>query len=353
MIQGWSCHIDPQAVGTAVTAVDDQVVERTRAGDAVAWRALVDRHLPMVRAICVGYGLDDVASAAVNQVVWLRLAEHLPRIRTADAIGGWLAATTRSECVDPRRSAARSGWIAAALTLDGTGTTGTSGLPGHDGQSTGVVTGSAMSAAVGSAFGRLGARCQRLLRLLLTVPCPHDDAISAALDIAGDQIDLAGAECVERLARMLAADPATVREELQQLVMVTGAIPRAWEDAAAAAFAWVLLDVDLAELVYDSTVPAPAPEDRRRVVARPLRRVRFAAAGTGLELAVDTNDDEVLLTGRLAPARVAQVTARWPNGARAAGSGSDGAFRLDRLPVGPLCLHVDGAAPFKTGWIIP
>jgi DNA-directed RNA polymerase specialized sigma24 family protein len=351
MIQSWSCHMDPQAVGTAVTAVDDQVVERTRAGDAVAWRALADRHLPMVRAICVGYGLDDVASAAVNQVVWLRLAEHLPRIRTADAIGGWLAATTRSECVDPRRSAARSGWIAAALTLDGTAG---AGVPaGLVGVSTDFAAGSALSAAVGSGFGRLGARCQRLLRLLLTVPCPHDDAISAALDIAADQIDLAGAECVERLARMLAADPATVREELQQLVMVTGAVPRAWEDAAAAAFAWVLLDVDLAELVYDSTVPAPAPEARRRVVARPLRRVRFAAVGTGLELAVDTNDDEVLLTGRLAPARVAQVTARWPTGARAAGSGSDGAFRLDRLPVGPLCLHVDGATPFKTGWIIP
>jgi hypothetical protein len=51
-----------QAVGTTVTAVDDQVVERTRAGDVVAWRSLVDRHLPMVRAICLGYGLDDLAS---------------------------------------------------------------------------------------------------------------------------------------------------------------------------------------------------------------------------------------------------------------------------------------------------
>jgi DNA-directed RNA polymerase specialized sigma24 family protein len=338
-----------QAVGTTVTAVDDQVVERTRAGDVVAWRSLLDQHLPMVRAICLGYGLDDVAASSVNQVVWLRLAEHLPRIRTADAIGGWLAATARSECVDPRRAAARSGWIAAALAP--AGVPALAAAPAAPAAPIDVGTG--LPAVVQSAFGRLGARCQRLLRLLLTSPCPHADAISAALDVAADEIDLAGVDCLRRLARMVGAQPSSVQVVLEQLVMTSGVVPAAWEDAAVAAFAWVLLDVAVADLVYDSTVPAPSPESRLHTVRRPLRQVRFAVGEGGVELTVDTSDDEVLLVGRLAPARVAKVTARWPDGARVVASDGDGVFHLDGLPVGPLYLHVDGTTPFKTGWIIP
>jgi DNA-directed RNA polymerase specialized sigma24 family protein len=325
-----------QAVGTAMTAVDDQVVERTRAGDAGAWRALVDAHLPLVRAICTAYGLDEPASAGVNQVVWLRLAEHLPHSRTPEAIGGWVAAVTRGECLDPRRAGARSGWIVATI----------------DPQ---VADPVAFVEAVGvaAAFGRLGARCQRLLRLLLTVPRPSDDHVSAALDIAATEIDTVGARCLDRLCRMLGADHDSVRATLQELVVAAAAIPGAWRDASGVAFSWMTLEAARADVVYDSCGPARQPGAERGLTELPRRHLRCATGPDSIDLTLEASDDEVLVTGRLSPARSARVTARWPDGTSSTGSDDRGAFRLDRLPRAPLSLHIDGPTALKTGWIVP
>jgi DNA-directed RNA polymerase specialized sigma24 family protein len=301
-----------------MTAGHDQVVERTRAGDAEAWRSLVDAHLPLVRAICTAYGLDEPAAADVNQLVWLRLAEHLPRIRLVDAIGGWVAATTRGECLDPRWSGARCRGVVAAI----------GARPG------------AVDGEVVAAFGRLGGRCQRLLRLLLTEPRLPDDQVRAALDVATGDIEADGARCLARLDRMLAADASAARVALQQLVAASGTVPEAWREAAGVAFGWLVLEATRAELVYE-------------VAAAQERHVRCAAGPDSVDLTFETSDDEVLVSGRLTPGRQAKVTARWPDGTLSAGSDDEGAFHLDRLPRVPLCLHVDGPAPFKTGWIVP
>ena len=79
-------------------AVGD-LVSRAREGDEAAWDDLVERYVGMVHAICRGHHLASDDAADVNQVVWLRLVEHLDRIRTPDAVGGWIAATTRNECL--------------------------------------------------------------------------------------------------------------------------------------------------------------------------------------------------------------------------------------------------------------
>jgi DNA-directed RNA polymerase specialized sigma24 family protein len=318
-----------------MTAVDDQVVERTRAGDAGAWSALVDAHLPLVRAICTAYGLDEPASAGVNQVVWLRLAEHLPRIRTTDAIGGWVAAITRGECLDPRRAGARSGWIVATIDPEGADPVGFVEAVG-----------------VAAAFGRLGARCQRLLRLLLTVPRPSDDHVSAALDIATSDIDTVGARCLDRLCRMLGTDHDSVLATLQQLVAAAATVPGTWRDASGVAFGWLTLDATRAEIVYDSTGPALDGAERR-LTELPRRHLRCATGPDVVDLTLEASDHEVLVTGRLTPARQATVTARWPDGTLSTGSDDRGAFRLDRLPRAPLSLHVDGPTALKTGWIVP
>jgi DNA-directed RNA polymerase specialized sigma24 family protein len=301
-----------------MTAGHDQVVERTRGPDADAWRSLVDAHLPLVRAICTAYGLDDPAAAGVNQLVWLRLAEHLPRIRIVDALGGWVAATARGECLHHRWSAARNRAVVAAI-----------------GSRPGAVDGE-----VAAAFSRLGGRCQRLLRLLLTEPRLPEDQVCAALDVAAGDIEAQGAHCLERLGRMLAIDADAARDVLQQLVATSGTVPDAWREAAGVAFGWLVLEASRAELVYE-------------VAGAQERRVRCVAGPDGVDLAFETSDDEVLVSGQLTPGRQAKVTARWPDGTLSTGSDDEGAFHLDRLPRVPLSLHVDGPAPFKTGWIVP
>jgi RNA polymerase sigma factor (sigma-70 family) len=79
---------------------EDQVaaiVAAARKGDDDAWSQLVARHRPMLRGIARSYRLsrDDVDD--VVQTVFVRLYEHIDRIREPAALTGWLATTVRRE----------------------------------------------------------------------------------------------------------------------------------------------------------------------------------------------------------------------------------------------------------------
>jgi DNA-directed RNA polymerase specialized sigma24 family protein len=320
--------------------VHPDVVAQAGAGDERAWRQLVERHLGLVHAICRAYGLDGPAAAEVNQLVWLRLVEHLTRIRTPDAIGGWIAATTRALCLAPERSPARSGYTAGALVAHPNG------------------NGSSWMAA---AFARMGARCQRLLRLAATRPRPPDEDISAALDLAAAQVEPTCIRCLERFQRLLATPSPAPFEDLARILAEGGAPPEGWCEVAAAAHAWLVLDAAPAELVYDSTTVvgrdvaghARGRGTRAAAGAQVVRRLRFAAPHDGVELVVDAKSDEVLLVGRLTSGCGAPVTVRWPAGERCTRTDESGSFRFHGLPFAPVCLEVGGDRPLKTGWILP
>ncbi|MFP3899299.1 MAG: sigma-70 family RNA polymerase sigma factor [Acidimicrobiia bacterium] len=64
-----------------------------------AWHALVERHAVLVEGICQVHGLTPGEAEAVHTMVWLRLAERLPRLHHPEAVGAWLAATTRLQCL--------------------------------------------------------------------------------------------------------------------------------------------------------------------------------------------------------------------------------------------------------------
>ena len=169
------------------------LVTRAREGDERAWADLVQRYLGMVHAICRGYRLSGADAAGVNQVVWLRLVEHLGRIRTPEAVGGWIAATARNECLRVLRSSDRS------LAVDEQG--------GLDGPDTGIDAGLLVyerDRALLGAFARLDHRCQRVLRLLMAEPRPGDDEIAAALDMPVGAVRSAQSRCLDELRRSLA-----------------------------------------------------------------------------------------------------------------------------------------------------
>ena len=89
-------------------ASDAQLVERCRAGDAVAWTELVERYARYVYAIAVrAYRLPEHDAEDVFQNVFTRAYERLDSLRSADAVRPWLAQLTRNACVDRLRAAAR------------------------------------------------------------------------------------------------------------------------------------------------------------------------------------------------------------------------------------------------------
>jgi RNA polymerase sigma factor (sigma-70 family) len=171
------------------------LVTRAREGDQAAWDDLVTRYLGMVHAICKGYRLCSDDAADVNQVVWLRLVEHLGRIRVPDAVGGWLAATTRNECLRVLRSSGR-----LVLTDD------EADLDHLDVRDAGIDAGLLVyerDRALMAAFSCLGERCQRLLRLLMADPAPSYDEVAAALDMPVGSIGPTRGRCLEQLRHLL------------------------------------------------------------------------------------------------------------------------------------------------------
>ncbi|MGI9097777.1 MAG: RNA polymerase sigma factor [Solirubrobacteraceae bacterium] len=73
------------------------VVHAARRGDDAAWSQLVARHGPMLRGIAHSYRLSRHDVDDVVQTTFLRLYEHIDRIREPAAVPGWLATTVRRE----------------------------------------------------------------------------------------------------------------------------------------------------------------------------------------------------------------------------------------------------------------
>jgi RNA polymerase sigma factor (sigma-70 family) len=87
-----------ESAGNAAGDVSTLVLGARR-GDTESWDTLVDRFGPVVWAVTRSFGLSAADSAETIQTVWLRLAEHLDRIKYPDRVGAWLVTTARRECI--------------------------------------------------------------------------------------------------------------------------------------------------------------------------------------------------------------------------------------------------------------
>lgn len=87
---------------------DAELVARCRAGDADAWRELVERFSRYVYAIATqAFRLRDHDADDVFQEVFARVYERLDQLRDDDAVRPWIAQLTRRLCLDRLRANAR------------------------------------------------------------------------------------------------------------------------------------------------------------------------------------------------------------------------------------------------------
>ena len=85
---------------TAAATTDlHSLVSAARAGDNLAWARLVERFDRLLRSIARSYRLSHQDTEDAVQATWIKLYEHIDRIRDADAIAGWLATTIRREAL--------------------------------------------------------------------------------------------------------------------------------------------------------------------------------------------------------------------------------------------------------------
>ena len=156
---------------------------RAAAGDQRAWDEIVERYAPMVWSIGTRFRLSDRDLEDVAQNVWLLLVEQLGKLPEPAALAGWLAATTRRECL---RAA--------------TASRGPEPLEPPDAAVSGEeVIMAERNAALRAALAELPASCQPLMDMLVSDPPYSYAAISTALGIPVECIGSLRARCLERI----------------------------------------------------------------------------------------------------------------------------------------------------------
>jgi len=166
------------------------LVARAAGDDPGAWNELVDRYAPLVWAICTRYELSSHDSEDVGQTVWLLLVEQLGKLREPAALPGWLATTTRRECLRVVTASHRSDRLTSlddALQFV------------DDVVIDEEILMAERNAGLLAALAELPPRCRQLMSMLLRdPPCSYSE-ISATLQIAMGSIGPQRARCLERL----------------------------------------------------------------------------------------------------------------------------------------------------------
>jgi RNA polymerase sigma factor (sigma-70 family) len=137
----------------------------------------------------------------VNQTVWLRLVEHLGRLREPERVGAWLAATTRNECLRALRLAGRQVPTGDEAAFD---------RPDPDERTDKHLLLSERDAALWAAFAALPDRCRQLLRVVIADPAPSYEEVAAAVGLSVGSIGPTRARCLEQLrasAELAGIDP--------------------------------------------------------------------------------------------------------------------------------------------------
>jgi RNA polymerase sigma factor (sigma-70 family) len=141
---------DPSVVG---------LVERARGGDRAAWNEIVTRYATLVWSVCRRYGLVGSDAEDVGASVWLRLVERLGTIREPAALPGWIATTTRRECMHVLRMGRRQVLVEDDEFPDEEGAASDEWLLEQE-----------RHIALRLAFAGLTERCRRLLSMLFDDP---------------------------------------------------------------------------------------------------------------------------------------------------------------------------------------
>jgi hypothetical protein len=84
-------QLEAECVGAQVAAA--------AGGDEGAWSGLLDHFGGLVWSVIRGYRMSAADAADVSQTTWLRLAEHIHKVREPERIGAWLATTAGRECL--------------------------------------------------------------------------------------------------------------------------------------------------------------------------------------------------------------------------------------------------------------
>jgi RNA polymerase sigma factor (sigma-70 family) len=175
----------------------ERLVAHAATGDEHAWAGLVEQFEALVWSVARSYRLCDEDAADVTQTVWLRLVEHLSRLRDPSRVGVWLLTTARRECQLRYRSQ-----HSKPVVVDELPEVVDVDAPADD---EGLLT-QERDELLWSAVARLRDRDQALVRMLVSDPAPSYGEIAQTLDMPIGSIGPTRARVLERLRGEVARD---------------------------------------------------------------------------------------------------------------------------------------------------
>jgi RNA polymerase sigma factor (sigma-70 family) len=165
------------------------LVSRVGDGDQDAWNELIERYAPLVWSICARSRLSPEDIDDVAQSVWLRLVEHIGSVREPAALPGWLATTTRRECLRILGAAERREQREEPVP------------PGLADTTEQEIIAAERNAALRAALAEMQRGCRELLTMLMSDPPRSYAEISATLGIPVGSIGPTRARCLDQLRR--------------------------------------------------------------------------------------------------------------------------------------------------------
>ncbi len=170
------------------------LVEAARDGDRAAWEHIVERYAPLVWGICRRHRLSRADTDDVGQSVWLSLFMNLGTLREPAALPGWLARTTRNECLRVLREAGQRERVEHTLVPESGAESGYDLVEEE-------LERAQRHLALRDAFGQLRPLCQQLLTVLFRDARPPYQQIGRQLDMKVGSIGPTRERCLAELRR--------------------------------------------------------------------------------------------------------------------------------------------------------
>jgi hypothetical protein len=145
-----------------------------------------------------------------------------------------------------------------------------------------------------------------------------------------------------------------IERELQDAAQLLDPVPPHLVEAAIGAFAWRMIDADLAELVYDTLAePAPAVRGTAAAVAEQPRLLTFRTSSLTVEVEVVGRGEHLRIVGRVSPAGPVDLEISHSSGKVNVSADPLGRFAAGGLSPGPIRLRLQPAGnvgPIVTDW---
>lgn len=177
--------------GTTRRTLDDPFARLSalRACDDRTWAGFAHRLRPRLLAVARGYRLQPADREDAVQVTLLRLFEHRDRIRSAEALEGWMIVTMRRECLAIARRPRREQLTGE----DDFGASESTPAPDRD------LLREETESTVRRALGSLPAHQHRLMQVLVSEPDLSYDEVAERLGMPRGSIGPTRVRALERL----------------------------------------------------------------------------------------------------------------------------------------------------------